>query len=215
MATPHTNVVTIGDSASAALIDTVTGTQPKTVLLPTPSPGKFIYIADCNGSAEANTLWISTNGVGLSIKGAGYGPGGMPMINRNYGAMAFLANGTNWYTIINEGGLDTFANVLTSSVFTSSLQSLTVSTTTIWAQTLNLAGGFSPTGGVTTANISANTISTNTLGTGSISNSGVISTLGLNVGALSSINISTLGQRRGCGHRRCLVEPGGQALFRV
>ena len=74
MATPHTNVVTIGDSASAALIDTVTGTQPKTVLLPTPSPGKFIYIADCNGSAEAKTLWISTNGVGLSIRGAGYGP---------------------------------------------------------------------------------------------------------------------------------------------
>ena len=134
MATPHTTVVTIADSSSAALIDTVNSTQPKTVLLPTPSPGKFIYVADCNGSAQTNTIWISTNGVGLSITGAVFGPGGMPMINRNYGAMAFLANGTNWYTIINEGGLDTFANVYTSSVFTSSIQSLTVSTTTIWAK---------------------------------------------------------------------------------
>jgi hypothetical protein len=169
MATPHTTTVTIADSSSAALIDTVNSSQPKTVLLPTPSPGKFIYVSDCNGNAQNNTIWISTQGTGLSIVGAVFGPGGMPMINRNYGAMAFLANGTNWYTIINEGGLDTFANVYTSSVFTSSITSLNVSTTTIWAQTLNLAGGFSPTGGVTTANVSTNTLSTNLLTASNVS----------------------------------------------
>ena len=163
----HPTIVTIADSASAALIDT--SALPKTVLLPTATPGKFIYIADSNGGAGTNTIWISTNGIGLSIVGAVMGPGGMPTINRPYGAMAFLANGTNWYAMINEGGMDTFGNIYTSSILTSSIQSLVVSTTTIWAQTLNLSGGFSPTGGVTTANVSTNNISTNLITAGNIS----------------------------------------------
>ena len=40
--------------------------------------------------------------------------------------------------------------------------------------------------------VSTNTVSTNQVNSGSISNSGVISTLGLNVGSLSSINISSV-----------------------
>jgi fibronectin-binding autotransporter adhesin len=188
-------VVTIGDSASAALIDT--SVVFKTVLLPTPTAGKFIYVADSNGFAQNSSIWISTNGTGLSIVGSVMGPGGMPVINRNYGAMAFLANGNNWYTIINEGGIDSFATIYTSSIITSSFTSQNVSTTTIWAQTLNLAGGFSPTGGITTVNVSTNTLSTGNVYTAalsslSISNAGNISTVSLNVGSLSSINISTV-----------------------
>ena len=152
-------VVTIQDSASAALIDT--SLVFKTVVLPTATPGRFIYVADSNGFAQNSTVWISTGGTGLSIVGAVLGPGGMPVINRNYGAMAFLANGNSWYTIISEGGIDSFATIYTSSIVTSSFTSQNVSTTTIWAQTLNLAGSFSPTGGVATTNVSANTISTN------------------------------------------------------
>ena len=178
--------------SSAALIDT--SVVFKTVLLPTPTAGKFIYVADSNGSAQNSSIWISTNGTGLSIVGSIMGPGGMPVINRNYGAMAFLANGNNWYTIINEGGIDSFATIFTSSIVTSSFTSQNVSTTTIWAQTLNLAGGFSPIGGIATANVSTNTISTGNMYTGalsslSISNAGNISTGTLNAGTISTITI--------------------------
>ena len=185
-------VVTIGESASAALIDT--SSLLKTVLLPNATAGKFIYVADSNGNAQTNNIWISTNGVGLSVVGSIMGPGGMPVINRNYGAMGFLANGNNWYTIISEGGIDSFAQIFTSSITTSSFTSQNVSTTTIWAQTLNLAGGFSPVGGIATANISTNTISTNNVYAGaisslSISNAGNISTGTLNTGFISTTTI--------------------------
>ena len=96
--------VTISESASVALVDP--NGIDKTIILPTAATGKFIYVADATGKAQANPIFISTNGVGYSIVGAILGPGGMPVINRNYGAMGFLANGNNWYTIISEGGID-------------------------------------------------------------------------------------------------------------
>ena len=86
--------VSISESASVALVDP-NGTD-KTIILPTAATGKFIYVADATGKAQANPIWISTNGTGLSIVGAILGPGGMPVINRNYGAIGLLANGNNW-----------------------------------------------------------------------------------------------------------------------
>jgi len=70
----------------------------------------------------------------------------------------------------------------------------TSNTTTLGvAQTATFASNITQTGGTTVlAGLSVNTISTNQVNSAGISNSGVISTLELNVGSLSSINISTL-----------------------
>lgn len=106
--------VTISESASVALISP---SVLKTVLLPTCSPGKIIHIADSTGQASNMPIWISSAGTGITIVGSPVGPGNLPIINRNYGSMTFLAGngGNTWFTLMNEGGNTAFTSLSTTN----------------------------------------------------------------------------------------------------
>ena len=56
--------VTIANTASIALVSAAGSVSSiKQVMLPQWAPGKFIYIADCNGSAGTNPFAIVPNSV--------------------------------------------------------------------------------------------------------------------------------------------------------
>lgn len=114
--------VQISETATVALINTTAGQNDKTVVLPACRSGKIIYIADQSGNASSKPVWISSSGVGASIIGSPiFGPSNLPVINQNFGAMGFVASGTNWFTLFNTGGTSEFRSISTNSAFVRTL----------------------------------------------------------------------------------------------
>jgi len=93
--------------ASMCLVDT---TSLKTINLPTPDTGRFVYIVDSTGGANLNPITITTSGQGVSICN------GYSTITKSFGTLGFLANNNNWYAIVNESGVDNWRTVISSNV---------------------------------------------------------------------------------------------------
>ena len=93
----------------------VTPAAGKTINLPNPDPGRFVYIVDCNGSANTYPITISTNITGVAICN------GYSTIAKSFGALGYLAYNNNWYAILNESGTNVWNTVISSNISTSSL----------------------------------------------------------------------------------------------
>ena len=125
---------TIANTASIALVSAAGGVSSiKQVMLPQWAPGKFIYIADCNGSAGTNPFAIVPNSVDQSATVInGLNPiriTASPLfastfsagINIARGSVALVAGGVSgssqsWFVVNNNSGQNTFTNVSTSVI---------------------------------------------------------------------------------------------------
>ena len=173
------STINIGASASVALIspNTAAGMGANGVLkvvnLPPWTPGKFIYVADKDGTADYFPFGISGNEPNSSTIIAGTIPwdldylnanstivGAQPstfygVINKRYGAMGFVAGGSPytgglvptqiWYTVINEGGVNYYANLFSFSTYSQYISTNSLDVGTINTQNLNFVGGGSVT----------------------------------------------------------------------
>jgi hypothetical protein len=93
--------------ASMCLVAT---TQAKTINLPTPDTGRFVYIVDSTGGASQFPITVSTTGTGVAICN------GFSTIVQPFGTLGFLANNNNWYTIINESGINNLRTLIASNL---------------------------------------------------------------------------------------------------
>ena len=93
--------------ASMCLVAT---TQAKTINLPTPDTGRFVYIVDSTGGANLNPITVSTTGTGVAICN------GYSTIVQSFGTLGYLANNNNWYAIVNESGVDNWRTIISSNV---------------------------------------------------------------------------------------------------
>ena len=82
----------------------VSTTTAKTIVLPNPDPGRFLYIVDSTGNAKTNNIYVSTAGSGVAICN------GYSTIAKAYGALGYVAYNNNWYSILNESGTNVWNN---------------------------------------------------------------------------------------------------------
>ena len=126
--------VTIANTASIALVSAVGGASTiKQVMLPQWAPGKFIYIADCNGSATTFPFAIVPNATDQSatvINGLNpiritasqsFASTFSAGINTARGSIGLVAGGVSgssqsWFVVTNDSGQDTFTNLSTSAI---------------------------------------------------------------------------------------------------
>ena len=142
-----------------------------------------------SGNISTNTLFAATGSFTGTSNTGNLGVAGTTTLAITSNTGTFGVLGVTTLGVTNTGSISNTGNISTNTLFAAT-GSFTSSSNT---GSLGVAG-------TTTLAITSNTgtfgvLGVTTLGvtnTGSISNSGVISTLGLNVGALSSINISTV-----------------------
>ena len=84
----------------------VSTTTAKTIVLPNPDPGRFLYIVDSTGNANINNIYISTAGSGVSICN------GYSTIAKAFGSIGYVASAGNWYAIQNESGTNIWNNII-------------------------------------------------------------------------------------------------------
>ena len=101
--------------AGASMVLVSTNTVAKTILLPNPDPGRFVYIVDSTGNANTNNIYISTNVAGVQICN------GYSTITKAFGAVGYVAYNNNWYTILNESGTNVWNNIIATNISTTSL----------------------------------------------------------------------------------------------
>jgi archaellum component FlaC len=98
--------------ASMCLVAT---TSAKTINLPTPDTGRFVYIVDSTGGANQFPITVSTTGTGVAICN------GLSTIVQPFGTLGFLANNNNWYAIINESGINNLRTLTASNISVASV----------------------------------------------------------------------------------------------
>ena len=98
--------------ASMCLVAT---TQAKTINLPTPDTGRFVYIVDSTGGASQFPITVSTTGTGVAICN------GYSTIVQPFGTLGFLANNNNWYAIVNESGINNLRTLIISNLSAASI----------------------------------------------------------------------------------------------
>jgi hypothetical protein len=169
----------------ASMVLVSTNTVAKTILLPNPDPGRFVYIVDSTGNANTNNIYVSTNLAGVQICN------GYSTIAKAFGAVGYVAYNSNWYAVLNETGTNVWNNVIATNVSTASLSTnygyfSTISAGTIYGKYVgdgSLLTGITGTGGGVT-----NILSTLVFLTSSISSSYITSQQGY----ISSLTVDSL-----------------------
>ena len=168
----------------------VTPAAGKTINLPNPDPGRFVYIVDCNGSANTYPITISTNITGVAICN------GYSTIAKSFGALGYLAYNNNWYAILNESGTNVWNTVISSNISTSSLSTnygffSTISSGNIYGK--HYGDGSALTGIATGMSALPPTLSTALMSSGIITGN-LISTLNISTtfGYISSLTVDSL-----------------------
>ena len=160
-----------------------TNTVAKTILLPNPDPGRFLYIVDSTGNANTNNIYVSTNVAGVQICN------GYSTIAKAFGAVGYIAYNSNWYAVLNETGTNVWNNVIATNVSTASLSTnygyfSTISAGTIYGK---YVGDGSLLTNLTVAGVTS-VLSTQAFYTSSISSANIISQQGY----ISSLTVDYL-----------------------
>jgi len=168
----------------------VTPAAGKTINLPSPDPGRFVYIVDCNGTANTYPITISTNILGVAICN------GYSTIAKNFGALGYLAYNNNWYAILNESGTNVWNNVIATNISTSTLSTnygffSTISSANIYGK--HYGDGSALTGIASGMSALPPTLSTSLMSSGIITGN-LISTLNISTtfGYISSLTVDSL-----------------------
>ena len=170
--------------ASMCLVAT---TSAKTINLPTPDTGRFVYIVDSTGGANQFPITVSTTGTGVAICN------GFSTIIQPFGTLGFLANNNNWYAIINESGVNNLRTLITSNLSAAVISTnygffSTISTGSIYGR--HIGDGSLLTG---IANAIPPILSTNLMSSGIITGNLIsTATLSTTFGYISSLTVDSL-----------------------
>jgi trimeric autotransporter adhesin len=170
--------------ASMCLVAT---TSAKTINLPTPDTGRFVYIVDSTGGANQFPITVSTTGTGVAICN------GFSTIVQPFGTLGFLANNNNWYAIINESGVNNLRTLITSNLSAAVISTnygffSTISTGSIYGR--HIGDGSLLTG---IANAIPPVLSTNLMSSGIITGNLIsTATLSTTFGYISSLTVDSL-----------------------
>ena len=167
-----------------------TNTVAKTILLPNPDPGRFLYIVDSTGNANTNKIYVSTNVAGVQICN------GYSTIAKAFGAVGYIAYNSNWYAVLNETGTNVWNNVIATNVSTASLSTnygyfSTISANTIYGK--HVGDGSALTGIASGISALPAILSTTLMSSGIITGN-LISTLNISStsGYISSLTVDSL-----------------------
>ena len=174
--------------ASMCLVAT---TSAKTINLPTPDTGRFVYIVDSTGGASQFPITVSTTGTGVAICN------GYSTIVQPFGTLGFLANNNNWYAIVNESGINNLRTLIISNLSAAVISTnygffSTISTGSIYGRHIgdgSLLTGLPPSGLSIIPPVLSTTVMSSGIITGNLVSTARLSTT---FGYISSLTVDSL-----------------------